>query len=222
MNNHLVTLIAMFALVSLQAQGQGNSAEVEHRVEISRVVLSEIEAITDTRVPSRVRSQANCVAVFPVTNAHSEVGPEGSRLGIASCKSDGEWSAPVFLRMTFPVRTVIGAGPDIVLIGIGTEILQDLSQTHFSLEQGTVTPGPVSSGYTKGGSEPVAAGFLAYGVKNAQVKGLDVGGLQIFQDEAAESLMYGPGVQAGKVLSGKAPISPWAIPLLRIISEIFR
>ncbi len=181
-----------------------------------------MEAITDTRVPSRIRSQANCVAVFPLTSTHSEVAPEDSRLGIASCKSDGEWSAPVFLRMTLPVGTAIGGGPDVVLIGIGTETLEDLSQTHFSLEQGTVTPGPVASGYTKGGSEPVAAGFLAYGVKNAQVKGLDVGGLQIFQDEAAESLMYGPGVQAGKVLSGKAPISPWAIPLLRIISEIFR
>jgi lipid-binding SYLF domain-containing protein len=75
-----------------------NSAQTR-RIEDAGTVLTEIHKVPDKDVPQDLWDKASCVMVIPgLKKAAFVIGGEYGK-GLMSCRRDGAWSAPLFMRL---------------------------------------------------------------------------------------------------------------------------
>ena len=127
------------------AWSQSRDAQVD-RVQTASTVLSQIMSAPDRAIPDGIMSGAKCIAIVPSMLKASFIFGANYGKGVATCRTDHGWSAPVFFRVTggsFGFQAG-GQASDLVLIIRTDDGMQHLLQSKFKLgADASASAGPV-------------------------------------------------------------------------------
>ena len=155
--------------------------------------MHEIMAAQDTNSPQRVLEHARCVAIVPhMIKGGFVFGAENGR-GVATCRTDGGWSAPAF----FPIPggswgLQIGLeGVDLVMIiqnEKGITVDREQVPARSGCFRGSGTVGRHASAKTNWKPETE---ILTYSRARGAFAGLTLNGASVRRDEDSMHAIYG-------------------------------
>lgn len=196
------------------AQTPADSTEAE-RVREAAAVLGELASAPDRAIPRTVLERAEAIAVFPsVKKAGFVVGGQWGRGVISVRGTDGQWSAPAFLRLaggSFGAQ--IGAQEvDLVLVIMNKRGVDNLLRNEFKIGgEASATAGPV--GREAGASTDIQmrAEILSYSRSRGLFAGATINGASIAEDKDANARFYGQPLGSRDVVGGKVSAPPAAV-----------
>jgi lipid-binding SYLF domain-containing protein len=91
--------MAVLALTVSPILAADLSPKEASRIQEAATVLKEIHAVPDKDIPQELWDHAECVIVVPsLKKAALVIGGEYGK-GLMSCRRNGEWGAPIFMRI---------------------------------------------------------------------------------------------------------------------------
>ena len=199
----IVTVMLLLGAVQSFADEAG-------RLSNAATVLQELRATPDGDVPNELWEKAECVAVIPsVKKAAFVVGGEYGR-GVMSCRSQGRWSAPMFLLLE-KGSWGFQAGAesiDLVLLVMNRGGVDKLLQDKVSLgADASAAAGPVGRSAHAGTDAQMKAQILSYSRAQGVFAGVNLSGGVLKPDTDANKDVYGPTMSPRDILFG-APVKP--------------
>lgn len=189
----LIAAAPAFALTEAQAE----------RIRDAATVLSEIHAVPDKDVPQDLWDKASCVLVVPsVKKAAFVFGGEYGK-GLMSCRKDGKWTSPVFMRVEKGSWGLqIGAQSiDLVLLVMNDKGIEKLLGNKVSLgAEMSVAAGPVGRDARAATDAQMKAEILSYSRTQGLFAGINVSGGAIREDADDNRDLYGTTVTPRTVL----------------------
>ncbi len=218
----LSLLVATAATASAQSKAQSKSKLTDQASQSNKAatVFQEIMRTPDQAIPSAVLNKAECVAVFPrVLKAGFIVGGRGGR-GVASCRTESGWSAPIFLSLkggSFGWQ--IGAqATDFVMLFMNRSGIDSLLSSQFTVGgDASVAAGPV--GRQAGASTDIKldAQILSYSRSRGLFAGLELKGVVISPESRRIEEAYGKNITPKEILEKgkvKAPTTLQTFPAM--------
>jgi lipid-binding SYLF domain-containing protein len=190
----------------------GTRENVQDRLDNSGRVLHEIMGAPDKGIPEEVLEHARCIAVVPhMIKAGFVFGADNGK-GVATCRTEGGWSAPAFFDITGASWGLqIGVeGVDLVLIIQNDKGMERLLSSHFELgADASVAGGPVGRHATAGTDWKLETEILTYSRAKGLFAGLSLTGSAIRGDTDATEAIYGHNASTRAILKGRvaAPAS---------------
>ncbi len=182
------------------------STKEAKRIQEAATVLKEIHAVPDKDIPQELWDKAECVIVVPgLKKAAFVVGGEyGS--GLMSCKHNGAWSAPVFMRVEKGSWGLqIGAQSiDLVMLAMNKSGMEKLLKNKVSLgAEASVAAGPVGRDARAATDAQMKAEILSYSRTQGLFAGINLSGGVVRPDADANAGLYGANASpADIVMSG--------------------
>jgi len=182
------------------------STKEAKRIQEAATVLKEIHAVPDKDIPQELWDKAECVIVVPgLKKAAFVVGGEyGS--GLMSCKHNGAWSAPVFMRVEKGSWGLqIGAQSiDLVMLAMNKNGMEKLLKNKVSLgAEASVAAGPVGRDARAATDAQMKAEILSYSRTQGLFAGINLSGGVVRPDADANAGLYGANASpADIVMSG--------------------
>jgi len=199
-----------------------STSEVK-RIEEAATVLKDIQASPDKAVPQDLWNKANCVAVFPgLMKAAFIVGGEYGK-GLMSCRHDGQWSAPVFMKIgkgSWGLQ--IGAQSiDLVLLVMNEGGVEKLLRNKVSLgAEASAAAGPVGRDARAATDAQMKAEILSYSRTQGLFAGVNLSGGVVQSDNDDNADLYGKGVTARQVLlEGSVKPQPATQPFMAALNQ---
>ncbi len=198
-------LIAAMLLVAVAAAPMSaalSTAEAK-RIEDAAAVLRELHSAPDQDVPLELWQKASCVMVIPgLKKAAFIVGGEYGK-GLMSCRRNGVWSPPVFMRLgkgswglQFGAQTI-----DLVLLVMNDKGIDKLLHNRVSLgAEASVAAGPVGRDARAATDVQLSAEILSYSRTQGVFAGVNLSGGVIRDDEDDNADLYGKGISAREIL----------------------
>src|SRR6201992_1117881 len=119
--------------------GVASAADVDKkltgRIDAATAVIHELLATPDKGVPLWVGAKATCVLVVPGFKKGAFVFGGQYGQGLATCRNNHRWSAPVFIQITgasFGLQAG-GQSTDLVLVGTNHKSAQDMLREKVKL-----------------------------------------------------------------------------------------
>ena len=179
-----------------------NSAQTR-RIEDAGTVLTEIHKVPDKDVPQDLWDKAACVMVIPgLKKAAFVIGGEYGK-GLMSCRRDGAWSAPLFMRLEKGSWGLqIGAQSiDLVLLVMNQGGIEKLLGNKVSLgAEMSVAAGPVGRDARAATDVQLKAEILSYSRTQGLFAGINLSGGVLRGDEDDNKDLYGSSVAPRDVL----------------------
>lgn len=153
------------------------------------------------------RDGAHCVMVVPNmgTGAFIVGGSKGG--GVVSCRTQSDWSAPAFVRLS-GVSVGLQAGgqsADLVILATTADAPGKIFSKNFEFGAGaSVAAGPVGAGTQAATS--MKADFLTYAKAKGAFAGVNLGGVKVSQDEKPMKALYGTSSDPIIVLAGRVAV----------------
>jgi lipid-binding SYLF domain-containing protein len=206
--NRLVTMtLTMFILLGISWAGTSRTEEVK-RTQAAAAVLDDIMATPDKGIPEEIMESAQCVAIVPsMLNGGFIVGARYGK-GVATCRTESGWSAPV------PLRVVGGSGGfqiggeavDLVMIIMNKGGMHDLLSSKFKLGADvSAAAGPVGR-HAEGTTDwKMRAKVLTYSRSRGIFAGVALDGAPITQDWDSTRAFYGRKVPFDLILTDQVP-----------------
>lgn len=197
--------------LSVSVVGADLSTAEAKRVQEAATVLKEIHAIPDRDVPQDLWDKAECVLVVPgMKKAAFIIGGEYGK-GLMSCRNNGVWSAPIFMRIgkgSWGLQ--IGAQSiDLVLLVMNRTGIDKLLGNKVTLgAEASIAAGPVGRDARAATDAQMKAEILSYSRTQGLFAGINLSGGVVQSDEDDNTDLYGANVAPRDVLfSGnvKAP-----------------
>ena len=116
------------------------------RVQKAADVFREVVNTPDKGIPDHLLRSAKCIAIIPGDKKFAFVFGGNYGRGVASCRTDHGWSAPIFLAVEGGSvgYQIGGSSTDLVLLFMNDHALQSLLGDKFKLgADATVAAGPV-------------------------------------------------------------------------------
>jgi len=183
------------------------------RIQEAAAVLKEIHATPDKDVPKELWDRAKCVIVVPsLKKAAFVVGGEYGK-GLMSCRTGGDWTAPVFMEIgkgSWGLQ--IGAQSiDLVLLVMNDRGMEKLLQDKVTLgAEASVAAGPVGRDARAGTDAQMNAEILSYSRTQGLFAGVNLSGGVVRPDKEDNHDLYGKDVSPQGVLTGHAATVPAA------------
>ena len=199
----ITTLTA--AILGLPAVGAGTElpAAEAKRIQDAATVLTEIHAIPDKDVPQDLWEKAECVLVVPgLKKAAFVIGGEYGK-GLMSCRQEGAWSAPIFMRIEKGSWGLqIGAQSiDLVLLVMNKSGVDKLLGNKVTLgAEASVAAGPVGRDARAATDAQMNAEILSYSRTQGLFAGINLSGGVVRTDEDDNIDLYGSGLSPRLVL----------------------
>lgn len=213
-----LVLIAAFLLLAGSAFAALSKDEAK-RLSQAGTILTELRNTPEKGIPEDIWSKAECVVVIPsMKKAAFVIGGEyGS--GVMSCKTNGAWTAPVFMQLAKGSWGLqIGAEEtDLVLLIMNRRGLDKLLDNKVSLgADASVAAGPVGRSAAAATDAQLKAEMLAYSRSHGVFAGIDLSGGVLKPDKEADARAYGSAVTARDVVMGPTRIAapPESAPFL--------
>jgi SH3 domain-containing YSC84-like protein 1 len=190
------------ALVATPLSAALSSSEVK-RIEDASTVLKELHAAPDQDVPLDLWTRASCVIVMPgLKKAAFIIGGEYGK-GLMSCRRDGTWSPPAFMRLgkgswglQFGAQTV-----DLVLLVMNDTGIEKLLKNRVSLGvEASVAAGPVGRDARAATDLQLRAEILSYSRTQGVFAGVNLSGGVLGEDDEDNADLYGKGITARNVV----------------------
>lgn len=187
------------------------------RIAKAAQVLSELNSTPDKDIPNDLWSKAACVVVVPdLKKAAFVFGGEYGR-GLISCRRNGGWTAPAFMRLhkgSWGLQ--VGAQEiDLVLLVMNEKGMEKLLNNKVTLgAEASVAAGPVGRDARAATDAQLSAEILSYSRAQGLFAGINISGgvMQVDEDDNAE--LYGNAVTARQILRGETKPPDVAEPLM--------
>jgi SH3 domain-containing YSC84-like protein 1 len=205
----LVLVVGIVSAASVRAADL--STTEAKRIQEAAQVLNEIHAVPDKDIPQDLWDRASCVIVVPsLKKAAFVIGGEYGK-GLMSCRRDGGWSAPVFMRIEKGSWGLqIGAQSiDLVLLVMNSGGMQKLLRNKVSLGlEASVAGGPVGRDARAATDVQLKSEILSYSRTQGLFAGINLSGGIVKPDEDDNADLYGEAKSARQVVADAATAPP--------------
>ncbi|HUK32373.1 MAG TPA: lipid-binding SYLF domain-containing protein [Vicinamibacterales bacterium] len=212
----IVTLSGVLCVIASMSFAK-LSGDEEKRLREASTVVNELRSAPDQGIPQDLWNKAQCVVVIPsMKKAAFVVGGEyGS--GVMSCRTAGDWSAPVFMQLAKgSVGFQIGAQEtDLVLLIMNRRGLEKLLSDKVSLgADASIAAGPVGRTASAATDAQLSAEILSYSRSQGLFAGINLSGGTLKPDKEANVRAYGSNVAVRDIAVGVdhpalAPAAPF-------------
>jgi lipid-binding SYLF domain-containing protein len=217
----LMTLLAVLGLTSTGWAGTTRE-NVQDRLDNAGTVLHQIMAAPDKGIPEEVLEHAKCIAVVPrMLKGGFVFGAENGK-GVATCRTENGWSAPVFFDITGGSWGLqIGVeGVDLVLIFQNDKGMEQLLSSKFELgADASAAAGPVGRHAGADTDWKLDAEVLTYSRAKGAFAGLTLSGSAIRHDQDATVAIYGQDLSARRILRGEVAVPDSARSFLDAVRD---
>lgn len=180
------------------------------RAEEAGIVLDEVMGTPEASIPEWLLNEAHCLAVIPnVVKVGFVFGGRHGR-GLVSCRVNGKWSRPSFVRITggsFGLQ--IGAqATDFILVFANRKAAERLTEDKFTLGgDASIAAGPVGRTASAGTDIKLQTEIYSYSRSRGLFAGISLEGASLGTDEDANWDVYGGRVEPEDLLfnSGDIP-----------------
>src|SRR6202167_1185951 len=204
MLKRIVTFTTLALLVTLTAVASDREDDV-NRTEKSAHVFREIMSTPDQGIPSGLLESAKCIAIIPGDKKFAFVFGGSYGRGIATCRTEHGWSAPMFVAIDSGSvgYQIGGSSTDIVMLFMNDHALQSLMSDKFKLgADASVAAGPVGRNATAATDLKLTAEILSYSRSKGIFAGVSLDGAVMQADKSGDKAMYGPDVTRHDILDG--------------------
>lgn len=198
----LMAALLLGALATAPISAALSTSETK-RIEDAATVLRELHTAPDQDVPLDLWEKASCVMVVPsLKKAAFIFGGEYGK-GLMSCRNNGVWSPPVFMRigkgswgLQFGAQTV-----DLVLLVMNDKGVEQLLRNRVSLgAEASIAAGPVGRDARAATDLQLRAEILSYSRTQGIFAGINLSGGVIRDDRDDNADLYGKGITAKQIL----------------------
>src|SRR5271157_22757 len=216
-----VATLVVFSMARCAAASDRHGATLD-RVQTSSTVLSQIMSAPDRAIPDGIMSGAKCIAIVPSSLKASFVFGANYGKGVATCRTERGWSAPVFFLVTggsFGFQAG-GQASDLVLIIRTDEGMQHLLQSKFKLgADASAAAGPVGRDAQASTDITLRAQVLTYSRSRGLFLGVSLGGAVIRQDNADTQAFYRKDWTFYSLLNGQVAAPQDSLVLLNTVEK---
>ena len=201
-----VTILIAFA--SLTAVASDREDDV-NRTQKAAQVFQEIMNTPDQGIPSDLLGSAKCIAIIPGDKKFAFVFGGSYGRGIATCRTEHGWSAPMFVAIDGGSvgYQIGGSSTDIVMLFMNDHALQSLMSDKFKLgADASVAAGPVGRSAAAGTDLKLNAEILSYSRSKGIFAGVSLEGAIMQADKSGDKAMYGDEVNRREILHGKVAV----------------
>jgi SH3 domain-containing YSC84-like protein 1 len=214
--------LAMSAGMIIPAQAQ--DPKLSGRLNDAADVLAQVMATPDNGIPQSILAGASCVVIIPKYKKGAFIVGAQYGQGVATCRTHGGWSAPVFVQLTggsFGWQ-IGGQSTDLVLVAMNEHGLQDMLRSKFKMGgDAAVAAGPVGRNAAADTDITLHAEFLTYSRSRGLFAGLDLTGTVLSQNSDDTRTEYGADIPFERVLHGEVPTPPNARRFVHTVARYF-
>jgi len=212
----------VMTLMAVCATASDRKGATLDRVQTSGTILNQIMSAPDKAIPDGIMNGAKCIAIVPSDLKASFIFGANYGKGVATCRTEHGWSAPVFIVMnggSFGFQAG-GQATDLVLIIRTDQGMQHLLQSRFKLgSDASAAAGPVGRNAQAGTDLTLRAQILTYSRARGLFLGVSLAGAVIRQDEADTHAFYGQTWTFRSLLNGEVAAPKDAQPLLNTVEK---
>ena len=223
MKNLTKTVVLALSLAGMAA-AQDTNDKLARRIEAAHEVLHALMATPDKGIPLELAAKAKCVAVIPSFKKGAFVFGGEYGQGVATCRTENGWSAPVFIQLegaSFGFQ-IGGQSSDLVLVGVSNKSLDDMLHAKIKLGGDIgVAAGPVGRNSQVATTELANAEFITYSRSKGLFAGIDLNGDDVHQNAKDTNAFYGSEIPYQKILSGSVPTPAAAEHFVKTVNELF-
>ncbi len=142
MLKRILAVATLIAIASLTAVASDREDDV-NRTQKAAQVFKEIMNTPDQGIPSNLLESAKCIAIIPGDKKFAFVFGGSYGRGIATCRTEHGWSAPMFVAIDGGSvgYQIGGSSTDLVMLFMNDHALQSLMSDKFKLGATTRTGG---------------------------------------------------------------------------------
>jgi len=210
----IVTTLAL--LVTLTAVASDREDDVS-RTQKAAQVFQEIMNSPDQGIPSELLESAKCIAIIPGDKKFAFVFGGSYGRGLATCRIEHGWSAPMFIAVDGGSvgYQIGGSSTDLVMLFMNDHALHSLLSDKFKLgADASVAAGPVGRNAAAGTDLKLNAEILSYSRSKGVFIGVSLNGAVVQADKSGDKAMYGDDVNRHEILDGKVAVPESAQALL--------
>jgi lipid-binding SYLF domain-containing protein len=208
MLKRILAVTTLIAIASLTALASDREDDV-NRTQKAAQVFKEIMNTPDQGIPSNLLESAKCIAIIPGDKKFAFVFGGSYGRGIATCRTEHGWSAPMFVAMDSGSvgYQIGGSSTDIVMLFMNDHALQSLMSDKFKLgADASVAAGPVGRNAAAGTDLKLSAEILSYSRSKGIFAGVSLDGAVMQADKSGDKAMYGDDVNRHEILDGKVAV----------------
>ncbi|MGA7445034.1 MAG: lipid-binding SYLF domain-containing protein [Candidatus Sulfotelmatobacter sp.] len=176
----------------------------------------------DQAIPSNLLESAKCIAIIPGDKKFAFVFGGSYGRGLATCRTEHGWSAPMFVAIDSGSvgYQIGGSSTDIVMLFMNDHALQSLMSDKFKLgADASVAAGPVGRNAAAGTDLKLNAEILSYSRSKGIFAGVSLDGAVMQADKSGDKAMYGDDVNRHEILDGKVAVPASARELVEELGE---
>ena len=208
MLKRILAVTILIAIASLTAVASDREDDV-NRTQKAAQVFKEIMNTPDQGIPSNLLESAKCIAIIPGDKKFAFVFGGSYGRGIATCRTEHGWSAPMFVAIDSGSvgYQIGGSSTDIVMLFMNDHALQSLMSDKFKLgADASVAAGPVGRNAAAGTDLKLNAEILSYSRSKGIFAGVSLDGAVMQADKSGDKAMYGDDVNRHEILDGKVAV----------------
>src|ERR1700733_7148046 len=217
MLKRILAVTILIAIASLTAVASDRDDDV-NRTQKAAQVFKEIMNTPDQGIPSGLLESAKCIAIIPGDKKFAFVFGGSYGRGIATCRTEHGWSAPMFVAIDSGSvgYQIGGSSTDIVMLFMNDHALQSLMSDKFKLGgDASVAAGPVGRSAAAGTDLKLSAEILSYSRSKGIFAGVSLDGAVVQSDKSGDQAQYGDDVTIHQILDGQIRIPSSARFLIR-------
>jgi len=208
MLKHILAVTILIVIASLTAVASDREDDV-NRTQKAAQVFKEIMNTPDQGIPSGLLESAKCIAIIPGDKKFAFVFGGSYGRGIATCRTEHGWSAPMFVAIDGGSvgYQIGGSSTDLVMLFMNDHALQSLMSDKFKLgADASVAAGPVGRNATAATDLKLNAEILSYSRSKGIFAGVSLDGAVMQADKSGDKAMYGDDVNRHEILDGKVAV----------------
>jgi lipid-binding SYLF domain-containing protein len=188
-------------------------------------VFKEIMNTPDRGIPHHLLDKAQCIAIIPGDVKFAFVFGGNFGRGVATCRTEHGWSAPMFVAIDGGSvgYQIGGSSTDIIMLFMNDHALHSLLNDKFKLgADASVAAGPLGRQATADTDLKLNAEILTYSRSKGIFAGVSLSGAVVQADKSGDQALYGDDVDRHNILDGKVPVPDSARDLIRELREYGR
>jgi lipid-binding SYLF domain-containing protein len=216
MLKRILIVTTLVVLATLTAVALDREDDVK-RTQKAAQVFQEIMSTPDQGIPSDLLESAKCIGIIPGDKKFAFVFGGSYGRGLATCRTEHGWSAPMFVAIDSGSvgYQIGGSSTDIVMLFMNDHALQSLMSDKFKMgADASVAAGPVGRSAAAGTDLKLTAEILSYSRSKGIFAGVSLDGAVMQADKSGDEAMYGSDVNRHEILDGKVAVPESARALL--------
>ena len=210
----IVATLASFVVLPAVASDRQDDVNRTHK---SAQVFKEIMNTPDQGIPQDLLASAKCIAIIPGDVKFAFVFGGSYGRGLATCRTEHGWSAPIFLAIDSGSvgYQIGGSSTDIIMLFMNDHALKSLLSDKFKLgADASVAAGPVGRDAAAGTDLKLNSEILSYSRAKGVFAGVSLDGAVMQADKSGDKAMYGHDIDRHEILNGRVPVPESARELL--------